>query len=115
MKATSALIAVASTAAVLIAGQGQAQTPTPAPPAPAQRPSTTPPAPAQRPSAAKPAADMTSSHTMEGEVTKVDAKRGWIDVKTPEGRMKLHYPPAALENVKKGDRVTVEVGLRAAK
>ena len=58
---------------------------------------------------------MSAAHTMEGEVTKVDAKKGWVDVKTPEGRMKLHYPPTALANVKKGDRVTVEIGLRAAK
>jgi len=50
---------------------------------------------------------------MDGEVTKVDAKKGWVDVKTPEGRMKLHFPPAALENVKKGDRVTVEIGMTA--
>jgi hypothetical protein len=48
---------------------------------------------------------------MDGEVTKVDAKKGWVDVKTPEGRMKLHFPPAALASVKKGDRVTVEIGM----
>ncbi len=41
----------------------------------------------------------------------MDPKKGWVDVKTPEGRMKLHFPPAALENVKKGDRITVELGM----
>jgi len=51
-------------------------------------------------------------HTMDGEVTKVDAKKGWVDVKTPEGSMKLHFPPAALANVKKGDSVTVELALK---
>ena len=51
-------------------------------------------------------------HSMEGTVTKVDAKKGWIDVKTSEGSMKLHYPPSVLQNVKKGDRVTVELGLK---
>jgi hypothetical protein len=35
-------------------------------------------------------------HTMDGKVTKVDAQKGRIDVKTPEGSMKLHFPPAAL-------------------
>ena len=35
-------------------------------------------------------------HSMEGQVTKVDAKKGWVDVKTSEGSMKLHFPPAAL-------------------
>jgi hypothetical protein len=51
---------------------------------------------------------------MDGEVTKVDPKKGWIDVKTPEGSMKLHFPPAALANVKKGDRVTVDLGMTSA-
>jgi hypothetical protein len=50
-------------------------------------------------------------HTMEGEVTKVDAKRGWVDVKTAEGSMKLHFPSAVLASVKKGDRVSVEIGM----
>lgn len=51
-------------------------------------------------------------HTMDGQVTKVDAKKGWVDVKTPEGSMKLHFPPSALAGVKKGDSVTVELGLK---
>jgi hypothetical protein len=61
--------------------------------------------------APKPAGDM-DRHTMDGQVTKVDAKKGWIDVKTAEGSMKLHFPPEALANVKKGDSVSVELGLK---
>ena len=57
------------------------------------------------------AGDM-ARHSMDGQVTKVDAKKGWIDVKTPEGSMKLHFPPAALANVKKGDSVTVDLGIK---
>ena len=57
-------------------------------------------------------APMSGQHTMDGEVTKVDAKKGWVDIKTPEGRMKVHFPPSALENVKVGDSVTVELGLK---
>lgn len=60
------------------------------------------------------AAQAQSSHTMDGTVTKVDAKKGWVDVKTSEGSMKLHFPPPALENVKKGDSVTVELGMSAS-
>ena len=89
MKSTSALIAAASTAVVLLAGHGQAQAPT-TPTPPAQRPSTAP-APAQRPS--MPATGVSAAHTMEGEVTKVDAKKGWVDVKTPEGRMNSTIRP----------------------
>lgn len=53
-------------------------------------------------------------HTMDGKVTKVDAKRGWVDVKTPEGSMKLHFPPPALDGVKTGDSVTIELGMNAS-
>ena len=54
------------------------------------------------------------THTMNGKVTKVDAKKGWVDVKTPEGSMKLHFPPPALDGVKAGDSVTVELGMNAS-
>ena len=57
----------------------------------------------------------TAGHVVEGQVTKVDAKKGWIDVKTSAGRMKLHFPPAALEGVKAGDGVSVEVALTPGK
>jgi len=55
---------------------------------------------------------MADKHTMDGEVTKVDAKKGWVDVNTPEGRMKLHFPPSALEGVKVGDSITIELGMK---
>jgi len=61
--------------------------------------------------APKAAGDM-NRHTMEGQVTKVDQKKGWIDVKTSEGSMKLHFPPEALASVKKGDSVSVELGIK---
>jgi hypothetical protein len=97
MKLSTVIVAAAAATCVL-AGQGVAQSP--APPQPSA-------------SAGKAsAADATMGHhTMDGEVTKVDAKKGWVDVKTPEGRIKLHFPPAALASVKKGDRVTVELGM----
>jgi hypothetical protein len=58
------------------------------------------------------AADKMSHHTMEGQVTKVDAKKGWVDVKTSEGSMKLHFPPEALASIQKGDMVSVELGIK---
>lgn len=63
-------------------------------------------------SAQAPKGEMMGQHSMDGQVTKVDAKKGWVDVKTSEGSMKLHFPPAALANVKKGDSVTVELSLK---
>ena len=55
--------------------------------------------------------EMMGRHSMEGKVTSVDAKKGWVHVKTPEGSMKLHFPPPALDNVKKGDSVTIDLGI----
>ena len=61
-----------------------------------------------------PATDATllGRHTMTGEVTSVTPDKGRLLVKTPEGRMLLHFPSAALQNVKKGDSVTVELALK---
>lgn len=56
--------------------------------------------------------DFTGRHTMTGEVTSVDESKGTMSIKTPEGTMDLHFPPSALKNVKKGDRVSVELALR---
>jgi len=51
-------------------------------------------------------------HMMTGEVTSVTPDKGRLLVKTPEGRMLLHFPTSALQNVKKGDSVTVELALK---
>ena len=59
-------------------------------------------------------ADFTGRHTMEGEVVKVDAKKGHLTLKTAEGNMDLHFPPSALQQVKKGDRIAVELAMKPA-
>lgn len=67
------------------------------------------------PTTAAPSASAAAGkHMVDGKVTKVNAKKGWVDVKTSEGSMKLHFPPPALENVKAGDSVTVEIGMTAS-
>ena len=55
---------------------------------------------------------MTGRHSMEGQVTSIDGKKGWVHVKTSDGTMVLHFPPSALEGVKKGDTITVALALR---
>jgi hyperosmotically inducible protein len=54
-------------------------------------------------------------HTMTGQVTDIDRDRGRLELKTAEGDLHLHFPPAALRNVQKGDRITVELGLSPAR
>jgi hypothetical protein len=57
-------------------------------------------------------ATLMGRHTMTGEVTSVAPDKGRLFIKTPEGRMLLHFPTTALQNVKKGDSVTVELALK---
>ena len=56
--------------------------------------------------------DFMGRHTMEGTVSKVNQKTGKFSVKTGEGTLDLHVPPSALSNVKKGDRVAVEIAIK---
>jgi hypothetical protein len=55
---------------------------------------------------------MTGRHTMEGKVTSVSAKTGWVHVKTDEGTIIVHFPPAELEGVKKGDTIAVDLAMK---
>jgi hypothetical protein len=49
---------------------------------------------------------------MEGKVTSVDAKKGWIHVKTDAGTIIAYFPPANLQSIKKGDMVTLELAMK---
>jgi hypothetical protein len=96
----SAMIAGTVTS-VLLAGLAVAQNPS------------TPPAAPSPPTAEQSAPDTTMArHTMTGEATRVSPEKGRLFVKTPEGRMLLHFPSSALQNVKKDDNVTVELALK---
>jgi len=87
MKPAKGLLAAVMTAAILISGGGLA-------------------------SAQTPADQMVGRHSVEGEVTRVDAKKGWVHVKTPDGTMIVHFPPTDLQSVKKGDKITVSLALK---
>lgn len=56
--------------------------------------------------------EMTGRHTMEGKVTSVSAKTGWVHVKTSEGTIIVHLPPTALADVKKGDTIAVDLAIK---
>jgi len=57
---------------------------------------------------------MRGQHKMMGEVTKIDSAKGMVSVKTDEGDMDLHFPPSALQGLKEGDRVEVQLSIRPA-
>jgi hypothetical protein len=56
--------------------------------------------------------DMSGRHSMQGKITRVDSKDGWVHVKTPEGTLIVHVPPQELQTAKKGDAVTLELALK---
>lgn len=56
--------------------------------------------------------EMKGRHAMQGQITSVDEKKGWVHVKTDEGTMILRVPPESLRNVKKGDTVKVSLALK---
>ena len=91
MSGLSGMLAGAIAAAMLVAGSGTAL--------------------AQTPVQAQ-AGQMAGRHSVEGEVTRVDAKKGWIHLKTADGTMIMHFPPTDLQAVKKGDRMTVSLALK---
>lgn len=58
------------------------------------------------------AAGFTGMHRMDATVVDFDRETGIVDLKTDVGELKLHFPPAALAGLKKGDAVQVQLGLR---
>ena len=52
------------------------------------------------------------THSMPGEITRVDQKDGWVHVKTSEGTLIVHFPPTELQSVKKGDKITLHLALK---
>jgi hypothetical protein len=56
--------------------------------------------------------DMMGRHSMDGTVTSVDAKKGWIHVKTEAGTVIVHVPAGSLATVKKGDTVTLDLAIK---
>jgi hypothetical protein len=55
-------------------------------------------------------APMNGQHEMAAVVTAVDKKTGLLDVVSDGFNLRLHFPPAALANVQKGQRITLHMG-----
>jgi hypothetical protein len=49
-------------------------------------------------------------HSMSGTVTDIDHDTGKLSLNTPVGELDLHFPPAAVKDVKEGDQLTVHLG-----
>lgn len=53
---------------------------------------------------------MMGSHKMTGTVDGIDYAKGMLTLKTGLPDMRLHFPPAAIKDLKNGDKITVELG-----
>ena len=45
----------------------------------------------------------------DGSITMIDHTRGMLTLKTSEGDLKLHFPPASVQKLKEGDTITVHL------
>lgn len=53
--------------------------------------------------------NMMGMHDMAATVTAVDSKTGLVDVNAGGMALKVHFPPAALANVRAGDSITIHL------
>ena len=58
------------------------------------------------------AGDWQGRHTLTGEVTKINQRKGTFSLKTADGTLDLHAPPDVLAGVKQGDQMAVEIAVR---
>jgi hypothetical protein len=59
-----------------------------------------------------PSAAPKARHTLTGEVTDIDAGLGRVTVRSGQRDLELYVPPATLQNVQRGDQVSVEIAVR---
>lgn len=48
-------------------------------------------------------------HSMDGTIESIDHKTGWLKLKTGMGELTLHYPPATIKELKKGDKIAAHL------
>lgn len=51
-------------------------------------------------------------HDMTGTIEKIDPAKGLVELKTDVGTLNLHFPPAAIKDLKKGDTITVNLSYK---
>src|SRR4029077_19267865 len=53
-------------------------------------------------------------HTMTGRITEIDKDKGRVTVDSEGEELDLHFPKSALQNMNKGDQVTVSLAIKPA-
>ena len=60
------------------------------------------------------AAGFMGEHTMTGRITDIDKDKGRVTVDAQGEELDLHFPKSALQNMNKGDQVTVSLAIKPA-
>ena len=55
---------------------------------------------------------MMGEHEMTGTIGSIDHKTGVVKLETKPHDMELHFPPDALKDLKKGDKITVHMSFK---
>lgn len=56
-------------------------------------------------------AGMAGQHSLQAKITSINPRTGKVSVRTDDGSLALRFPPEALADLKRGDTVTVHLGL----
>jgi len=54
----------------------------------------------------------TGQHTMTGRITDIDKTKGRLSVDAQGETLDLHFPSSAIQNMAKGDEVTVQLAIK---
>ena len=54
--------------------------------------------------------NMMGMHMMPATVTSIDMNTGIVEATSQGMKLRLHFPPASLANVKAGDKITLHLG-----
>ena len=60
-------------------------------------------------------AKVQGAHSMTGTITMIDHSTGMLTLKTSEGDLNLHFPPATVQKLKEGDTITVHLSYSQGK
>lgn len=55
---------------------------------------------------------MMGEHDMTGTISSIDHKSGVVKLTAKPHDMELHFPPDAIKDLKKGDKITVHLAFR---
>jgi len=55
---------------------------------------------------------MMGAHEMTGTISSIDHKSGVVKLESKPHDMELHFPPTAIKDLKRGDKITVQLSFK---